>query len=372
MTPLARELCREIATGGALRFDRYMERALFDARHGYYAADRARIGRDGDFHTSVSVGATFGRVLAAQCAEVWELLGRPRRFDIVEHGANDGRLAADVLAALKTDHPACLDAAVFTLVEPFPHLRARQAETLAQFAGHIEWSPALEQPFTGVHLSNEYVDALPVRLFVRAENGWLERHVTVRDGSLNFDDLPAADIPDTLPGEVPVGYLAEIRPGAAEWIRDIASHLVRGVALVIDYGFPRDVLHAPWRTAGTLSCYRANRRDDDPLESPGTKDITAHVDFTALAETAIGAGLRLAGFTDQYHFLVGAGSGLLLDLERQPPSPARDATLREIKTLLHPETMGTQFKYLALAREFDAPLSGFRHARPAAATLGLA
>lgn len=372
MTPLARELCREIAAGGPLRFDRYMERALFDARLGYYAADRARIGREGDFHTSVSVGAAFGRVLAAQCAEVWDLLGRPRRFDLVEQGANDGRLAADILSGLEIDHPECFAAAVFTLVEPFPHLRVRQAETLGRFAGHIEWSPALEQPFTGVHLSNEYADALPVRLFVRAEGGWLERHVAVRDAALVFEDLPAVDLPEILPQEAPTGYVAEIRPAATDWIREIAAHLVRGVVLVVDYGFPRDVLHASWRTAGTLSCYRANCRDDDPLESPGEKDITAHVDFTALAEAAVEAGLRVTGFTDQYHFLVGAGAPLLLSLEQQKPSAARDLTLREMKTLLHPETMGTQFKYLALAREVDAPLSGFRHARPAEAALDLA
>jgi SAM-dependent MidA family methyltransferase len=163
----------------------------------------------------------------------------------------------------------------------------------------------------------------------------------------------------------------ELRPEAETWIRALASKLVRGGILVIDYGFPRDQLHAPWRTAGTLSCYRDHRRDDDPLDSPGEKDITAHVDFTALAEAGLAAGLDLAGFTDQYHFLVGAGAGVFPALEGAAPSPQRDADLRALKSLLHPEVMGTQFKYLCLARGLDlsTPLAGFRHARPAAEAL---
>lgn len=372
MTPLAQRLQREITTAGPLRFDHFMECALFDAQHGYYATDRARIGREGDFHTSVSVGAAFGRVLAAQCAEVWGHLSRPRHFDIVEHGANDGRLAADVLAGLKADHPACFAAAVYTLVEPFPNLRIRQAKTLAEFAGQIEWTPALDQPFVGVHLSNEYVDALPVRIFVRSGPDWLERHVSADETALRFEDLPAQDIPSILPVDPDDGYIAEVRPQAGEWLRSIASRLVRGLVLVIDYGYPRDQLLAPWRTSGTLSCYRNNRRDDNPLSAPGEKDITAHIDFTSLAEAGIAAGLDLEGFTDQYHFVIGAGTPLLLSLEKQSPSPARDATLRELKTLLHPETMGTQFKYLALTRGMDQPLAGFRHAKPALSILGLA
>jgi SAM-dependent MidA family methyltransferase len=374
VTPLAARLAAEIASSGPMRFDRIMARALFDPEYGYYASGRARIGRAGDFYTSVSVGRAFGRVLAEQFAEIWERLGRPEKFDLVEQGANDGRLAADVLDALRERHPACLAALRVTLVEPFPRLAARQRETLAAWSC-VRWISSLDElaPITGVHFTNEYADALPVRLFVRRGNAWLERHVTVQEGALAFLDLPATELPNELPETAPEGYLAETRPEAKGWIAAVASRLERGVMLVVDYGFPRAQLHAPWRTAGTLSCYRDHRRDDDPLDSPGEKDLTAHVDFTALAEAGLGAGLELAGFTDQYHFLVGAGTPWLLDLEKAAPSTQRNADLRALKSLLHPETMGTQFKYLALARgiAFTPPLAGFRHAAPAAAHLGV-
>lgn len=374
---LADRLAAEIAASGPLRFDRYMARALFEPALGYYASGRARIGRKGDFYTSVSVGRMFGRVLAAQCAEVWERLGRPSRFDIVEQGANDARLAADILDALQERLPACHEATRYTLVEPFPSLAESQHQTLASHGSHTHWISEIEEleSFAGMHLTNEYADALPVRLFLRTTAGWHERHVTSHGGRLVFDDRPAeAGITDLLPQDAPEGYLAELGPEAEDWITALAGKLDRGLLLVIDYGFPRSQLHAPWRGNGTLSCYRAHCRDDDPLEAPGEKDITAHVDFTALAQAGLAAGLDLAGFADQHHFMVGAATALLLEMEAAPASARRDADFREIKTLLHPETMGTQFKYLALARGIDlgTPLAGFRHARDAAATLGLA
>lgn len=367
------QLAAEIAARGPMRFDRYMERALFDPKHGYYASGRARIGRGGDFYTNASVGRVFGRVIAAQGAEAWERLGRPSAFDIVEQGANDGRLAADLLAALRADHPACFAAARYTLVEPFPHLVEAQRAALAEFPERARWVPSLgELPlFQGMHFTNEYPDALPVRLLVRRGDSWRERHVAADRGRLSFAELDAGDLPPFLPAEAPEGYLAEWRPAAEAWLREVAGKLERGLLLVVDYGYPRDQLHAPWREKGTLSCYRAHRRDDDPLDAPGEKDITAHVDFTHLAEAALTAGLDLAGFADQYHFLVGAATPLLLDMETEAPSPARDSDLRALKTLLHPEMMGTQFKYLGLSRGIDlsTPLAGFRHSRPAALAL---
>jgi SAM-dependent MidA family methyltransferase len=372
---LSARLVAEITAHGPMRFDAYMARALFDPADGYYAAGRARIGRDGDFYTNVSVGRMFGRVIAAQAAEIWERLGRPATFDFVEQGANDGRLAADVLGALTADHPDCARAVRCTLIEPFPALADAQRATLAPHADLVRWGASLAElpPFTGLHFTNEYADALPVRLFVRRGIEWRERHVAAPEGVLGFADLPCTDPPAILPAEAPDGYLAEIRPAAAEWLAEAADRLERGALLVVDYGYPREQLHAPWRTAGTLSGYRAHRRDDDPLDSPGEKDLTAHVDFTDLATAGLAAGLDLAGFTDQYHFLVGAASPLLPAMETAPASPARDRDLRALKMLLHPETMGTQFKYLALTRGIDltTPLAGFRHARPAGPTLGL-
>lgn len=372
---LSARLVAEITAHGPMRFDAYMARALFDPADGYYAAGRARIGRDGDFYTNVSVGRMFGRVIAAQAAEIWERLDRPATFDFVEQGANDGRLAADVFDALAEDHPDCARAVRYTLVEPFPALVQAQRATLAPHAARVRWVASLAElpPFTGLHFTNEYVDALPVRLFVRHGNDWHERHVATRENALCFADLPCTDPPAILPAGSPDGYLAEVRPAAREWLTEAAQRLERGALLIVDYGYPREQLHAPWRTAGTLSGYRAHRRDDAPLDASGEKDLTAHVDFTDLATAGLAAGLDLAGFTDQYHFLVGAATPLLLSMETAPASPRRDADLRALKTLLHPETMGTQFKYLALTRGLDptTPLAGFRHARPAGSTLGL-
>ncbi len=373
MTPLAEQLAAEIAAHGPMRFDRYMARALFDPEHGYYASGRARIGREGDFYTNVSVGRVFGRVIAAQCAEIWERLDRPERFDIVEQGANDGRFAADVLEALRDEHPPCFTAVSYTLVEPFSRNAAAQRRTLHLFPDKARWAeslPALSS-FTGVHFTNEYPDALPVRLFVRRDEIWLERHVGLREGQLVFEDLVCADIPESLPLDAPGEFLAEFCPEAAPWLAGVAAKLTRGVILAVDYGFPREQLYAPWRSTGTLACYRAQKRDENPLESPGEKDITTHVDFTGLAEAGLDAGLDLAGFTDQYHFLVGAGTALLLSMEAAPASPQHAADLRAFKSLLHPEMMGTQFKYLALSRGLDlaTPLSGFHYSPPAAETL---
>jgi len=373
---LADRLAAEIAASGPLRFDRYLARALFDPALGYYASGRARIGRNGDFYTSVSVGRMFGRVLAAQCVEVWERLGRPSRFDIVEQGANDARLAADILDALRDRASACYQATRYILVEPFPSLVESQRRALASHEASARWISTIEEleSFAGVHLTNEYADALPVRLFRRSPEGWLERYVTSHGEQLAFHDRPAdAGSANRLPSDVPEGYLAELRPEAEEWIASLGAKLDRGLLLVIDYGYPRSVLHAPWRTMGTLSCYRSHRRDDAPLEAPGEKDITAHVDFTSLAQAGVAAGLDLAGFADQHHFMVGAATPLLLEMEAAPASARRDADFREIKTLLHPETMGTQFKYLALTRDIDldTPLAGFRHARDAARVLEL-
>ncbi len=374
MNALAARLRAEISAHGPLRFDAYMARALFDPAEGYYGSGRARIGRGGDFYTNVSVGRMFGRVIAAQCAEIWERLDRPADFTFAEQGANDGRLAADVLDALATDHPACATATRAVLIEPFAPLQAAQRNTLAAHASRVDWVPDLAAlpAFTGVHFTNEYADALPVRLFRRTADGWLERHVTADDTGLRLDDQPAPDAPDILPADAPADTLVEIRPGADAWVRDVAARLTRGLMLIVDYGFPRADLYAPWRSNGTLSCYRGHRRDDDPLVDPGEKDLTAHVDFTALAGAGASAGLTVAGFADQYHFLVGAATPLLLAMEQAPASPTREADLRAFKTLLHPETMGTQFKYLALTRGLDAaPLAGYRHARPAAGALGL-
>ncbi len=353
-------IAAEIAAHGPLSFARFMERALYHPELGYYASPRARIGRGGDYYTSVSVGPVFGRVLADQFAEMWRRLDCPPTFSIVEQGANDGTLAADILDGLAPKIPA-----TYTIIEPLSALRERQETTLGRHRGKVRWHDTLDAlpPFDGVHFSNELVDALPFHLLRSTGDGWQELHVGIDNGAFVFQPLtPTIDISLLSPREA--GYTTELRPAADSWLQDVAGKLRKGYILLADYGYPRAELYAPSRTGGTFACYRAHRRETNPLADPGEKDITAHVDFTALAETAKRYGLQIEGFTDQHHFLVGASQPLLHSLAG-PPDAAKQKSLRALQTLLHPETMGTQFHYLALSRGIvtPAPLSGFQFAQ---------
>lgn len=364
---LDRLISAAIAADGPMRFDCFMEDALFNPEHGYYSSGRAKIGRRGDFFTSVSVGAVYGKLLAAQLAEVWQILDRPALFTIIEQGGNDGTLALDILDALQTVYPEVYAASCYVLVEPFAHLVAAQQERLTGLHGsHVHWQHTLDQlePVVGVHLSNEYADALPVRLFRRGGGRWLERYVTAADAAFSFADLDSKDLPAILPDGVDDGYIAEVRPAATDWIRSACRSIRRGMVLVADYGFPRDVMFAPWRVDGTLSCYVNHRRDSNPLENPGGKDITAHVDFTALAEAGESLGFCATGFADQCHFLTGLLETLISDSERHGCAPLTARERQAFLTLTHPEMMGTQFKFLMLARGIECakPLSGYRHA----------
>jgi SAM-dependent MidA family methyltransferase len=355
----------EIAERGSLTFSRYMGLALYDPAVGYYASGRGRIGPRGDFFTNVSVGSVFGKVLAGQLYEMWLRMGRPTPLAVVEQGANDGQLALDILSSLDTE---MLDATEYWIVEPFPILRRLQEQTLKAFET-VRWAEGLEDlpAFEGVHLSNELVDAIPFHLLRSKGQTWEELRVTARDNSLVFtanepESLIAAQVRALPPRRE--GTIAELRPGACAWIHALARKLRSGFVLIIDYGFSREQLFAPHRTEGTFACYRAHRRDDRPLDEPGGKDITAHVDFTALAESALDAGFQIEGYADQHHFLVGAAQDLLQRLDR-PPDSVSQGMLRSLRTLLHPETMGTQFRYLVLSKavETGPKLSGFRFAR---------
>ncbi len=356
----------EISAEGPLTFARFMDLALYDPVVGYYASGRGKIGKRGDFFTNVSVGSAFGRILAGQVREMWCRLGRPGRFSLVEQGANDGQLAVDILSAMDEE---TLPAIEYWIVEPFPILRRLQEQTLKAFGATVHWAEDLDAlpVFDGVHLSNELVDALPFHLVRSKGREWEELRVAAREDRLVFEvgepEKRLAAQVRALPPRAK-GTIAELRPAALAWIHKIASRLRNGFVLVIDYGFSREKLLSPYRTEGTFSCYRAHRRDARPLDEPGEKDITAHVDFTALAGSAVDAGFRIEGYADQHHYLVGASQDLLKELDRPPDSDSQK-TLRSLQTLLHPESMGTQYHYLALSKGVDSSpkLSSFRFAR---------
>ena len=345
----------EIESSGAMSFARFMELALYHPEHGYYASGRARIGRAGDFFTNVSVGAIFGKLLAAQFAEVWEKLGRPGDFTIVEQGGHDGQFAADVLSALRESD--CFAATNYIMVEPFPQWRDRQRKTLGHFRGKISWLKSIDEiePFTGIYFGNELFDSLPVHLF----DGGQELFVTINNDSFELESGPCSRgmQPPKLSRSA-TSRQTEVSRAARTLVHDIVGKVARGVILTIDYGYTREQLAA--RDTGTLQIRAQHRKLASPFEQIGHADISAHVDWTSLIETAESAGAHVIGFTDQHHFLTGILSDLI------PPNELKAfqaSQKRALQTLLHPEMMGRSFQALALGRTFSAQLSGFRFAR---------
>lgn len=388
-SPLAEILRAEIARLGPIPFRRFMELALYEPAHGYYAGGRAAIGRRGDYVTNVSVGPLFGRLLAGQFAAFWEQLGRPAPFTVVEQGANTGDFAHDLLTAAEAAHPEFFAALRYRIVEPFAGNRARQRERLAQWesqrgqqsqsAGKTAWSdtPDALPPFTGVHFSNELLDAMPVHAVIFQGGAWRERHVAFDEAAERFvwttGPLSSPEL-EALTRRMPPleGYETEANLEAARWIAAVARKLERGLVLVADYGFSRPDYYLPDRKAGTLTGYRSQRRMDDPLASPGEQDLTAHVDFTTLAEAAQRAGLRVAGFTDQHHFMVALGLRAFPEHEeRQRLTPEEQRERRAFATLMHPGLMGRGFRFLALARGFAGAVPGFEYAQEPHAALAM-
>ena len=361
-----RKIASEIEANGPLTFARFMELALYHPEVGYYASGRAQIGKHGDFFTNVSVGPVFGEILASQFREMWSWIGKPARFALVEQGANDGQLASDILRAMAGE---ILEAVEYWIIEPFPALRRLQEKKLQDVAAKVKWVDDLSalSVFDGIHLSNELVDSFPFHLIRSDGSRWEELCVTTDENRLAFEvTSPSSEVTEALKAlpPRPAGTIAELRPTACHWIYALAERVNKGFVLIIDYGFPRDELLAAHRTNGTFCCYRAHRRDSRPLEDPGEKDISAHVDFTVLAEAALAAGFRIEGFADQHHYFVGASQDLLNKVSN-PPDELSQKSLRALQTLLHPESMGTQFHYLALSKgvALTPSLSGFKFAR---------
>lgn len=365
LTGIIRQTIRET---GPVRFDWFMEQALYHPEFGYYSSGQCAIGRRGDYFTNVSVGPLFGRLLAAQFAEMWEILGRPGDFTIVEQGAHHGEFAGDVLKEVRERTPDFFCALRYCVIEPFPILEARQRERRRDFTEKMTWRKSLSdlEPFTGVHFSNELLDSMPVRLISRAGNeDWKERLVDQAGDGFAFITRPIADEKlrqhlEKLPrsGEVP--YETEVNLVVLDWIEDVARKVTRGFVLAVDYGYPRAEFYAAERTSGTLQCRAEQRAVSSPLVEIGRADITAHVDWTSVAERAEQHSLALIGFADQHHFITGL-------LTRRTP---QESERRALQTLLHPELLGTRFQYLALGRNVPArPLSGYRYAGDARKTL---
>ena len=392
-TELVQFIRETIRARGPQSFAWFMQQALYHPEHGYYSSGRCAIGRRGDYFTNVSVGPVFGQLLAVQFAEIWEHLGKIDNFIIVEQGAHYGEFARDVLESARTSRPDFFAALRYRIIEQFPVLQDRQSETLAKFEGKIEWCASIDalEPFIGVHFSNELLDAMPVHLIVSVETkaesiNWLEKFVTLNGDEFAFVDQSIGnrklrDHLQKLPAR-PASYETEVNLTSLGWIENVSHKLARGYVIVADYGYPRDEFYAPQRSAGTLQVRAQHRLLSSPFDKIGRADITAHVEWTSIAERAEACGLQVKGFTDQHHFI----TGVLSELLRHELSQDVDAkTKRALQTLLHPEMLGRSFQVLALAKDataagtaatteavdLAAPLAGFKFAREPRSALGL-
>jgi SAM-dependent MidA family methyltransferase len=374
----------------------FMDLALYDPQVGYYARAARRSGRAGDFFTSVDVGPLFGELLEVQIAEIFQISDFRFQIDLVEAGASDGRLAADILRAAKRRDPALYDALRLHLVEASAAARAAQRATLADVADRlVSSSPELPESFEGVLIANELLDALPVHQVVMAEDGLKEVYVGVArpfPGSARVDTERAtarlAEAPearrrqgggeggpewaalhtfegppstpalqqylDALDIQLEPGWRVELNLRAVDWMRDAARRLRRGFIVLIDYGHEARDLYSAGHSSGTLTTFARHRSagpessgTPDWLRDPGEQDLTSHVDFTSVRAAAEAEGMTTIGFLDQTYFLLG-----LLPHVADPDSALRNP---QSKTLLLPGGLGSTHKVLILGKGVGAP-----------------
>jgi SAM-dependent MidA family methyltransferase len=349
-------LREKIQRDGPLPFPAFMAAALYDPENGYYAREARQVGRDGDFFTSVSVGPLFGHLLARRFLREWRELGSPANWRILECGAHDGTLAADVLTAVRQLNPTAFAALEYAITEPLPRLQAAQRKTLAAFADrvHLTRDPAVlaQSPLPGIVFGNELLDALPFHLVERHNGGWHEclvgcspagNFIWQIDSGIRDPQLAAALAP--LGGNFPDGYRTEVRTNFREFLEPLTRCISTGLMIWPDYGFARPDYYLPERHRGTLRTFSKHRAAEDPLATPGEIDITAHVDFTAVAEAARSLGARPRVFRNQGTWLTEVGREWLLSLEGRP----EPGLMRQFQSLTHPAQLGGSFQVLEIS-----------------------
>jgi len=356
---------RDIAEqGGWITFARYMELALYAPGLGYYTAGAHKFGAAGDFVTAPELSPLFGRTLARQAAEIMAS-SAPH---VLELGAGSGKLAADLLDELERvgNLPDS-----YAILEVSADLRARQQALLRARLPHllerVRWLDALPEKFSGAIIANEVLDALPVHLVHWRDSTLTERGVTVSDNGFGANNFiwqehaigDAALLHAAQQIKVPDDYVGEICLAARGLVNSLAGCLEQGVLLFIDYGFGAREFYHPQRSSGTLMCHYRHHAHDDPFFLPGLQDITAHVNFTDVAECGIDAGLELLGYTSQAFFLLNCG---ITELMRDTsPENLRDylPLSAQLQKLTSPAEMGELFKAMALGKGMAGPLCGF-------------
>jgi SAM-dependent MidA family methyltransferase len=348
---------------GWISLAQFMQIALYTPTLGYYSGGAQKFGDivkgGGDFVTAPEMTPFFGLTVANQVAEVLAQTGG----NVLELGAGTGKLALSVLQGLQEknqlpEHYFILDVSA--------HLRQMQREALsthlpAEVFARVKWLDTLPEQFTGVVLGNEVLDAIAVHLVVKKNGEWLERGVTFEDGLQWQDrDLENQNLVSHLQVDLPEGYLTEVCPAANGLIASLANSLQQGMILMLDYGFGVLEYYHPHRSQGTLMCHYQHHSHDNPLILLGLQDITAHVNFTAVAETALENSLECLGYVNQAQFLINAG---ITDYLKQMPNDLTDEhylrAVSAVQKLLSPAEMGELFKVIALTKGITTPLVGF-------------
>lgn len=361
-----------LQNGGELPFCRFMELALYAPNLGYYSAGNQKLGVGGDFVTAPEISSLFSFALARQVAQVLQLSGG----DLIEFGAGSGTMAADML--LELERLGQLPAHYY-IIEVSADLRRRQQQTIAEKApgllDRVEWLDELPQSINGVVVANELLDAMPVHRFVIRDGAPHEVMVVWDEQSEQFQTTEQPVTDSRLHREIEQlqqrfnladGYSSEINLNAIDWVTTMEEHLQSGAIILIDYGYSRHDYYLPQRSEGTLLCHYQHRAHPNPLILTGVQDITAHVDFTAVADAAFDAGLHVHGFATQGNFLLGcgitdylgeavefAGGGDKVDMMQ------KIEITNQLKKLTMPTEMGESFKVIALTRNVEIPLSGF-------------
>jgi len=335
--------------GNWISFARYIELALHEPGLGYYAGGARKFGAGGDFVTAPELTPLYGRALAGQIRELLQ----PGEA-VLEFGAGSGALAAAILEEL---------AVPYFVLETSAELKQRQQQRLG---GSVQWLDRLPQHFRGVMIANEVVDAMPVHAVAWTDAGIRERGVCANEGELAWSDRAADGLvlseSKKIRVEIPPSgrYESELALFARLWMRSLGRLLERGALLVVDYGFPAREYFHPQRSMGTLACHYRHRVHGDPFFLPGLQDITAHVDFSALAQAATDAGLEVLGYASQMQFLVNCGITDLLERENPEDAKRYLPAAAAVQKLLMPAEMGELFKVLAVGRGVKGVLKGFR------------